>query len=307
MQEMILSVALLQLSAVANDTDAALIKGETFCRAAAAQGADIALFPEMWSIGYAFPEDSDAALSAWRARAITTEDGPFLRYRELARELEMAIAVTYLEATEGAPRNAVSLIDRHGKVALSYAKVHTCDFGDEALLAPGDAFRVATLDTAKGPVKVGAMICYDREFPESARVLMLGGAEIVLVPNACPWDHNRSRQLYTRAYENMIGIAMANYAAPDQDGHSMALDGMAYEVARAGDDGGPREMTLVEAGEAEGVYLAHFDLAALRAYRGRETWGDAFRKPWAYGAITETRVAPPFRRSESRREGGATS
>lgn len=302
MDEMILSVALLQLSSVANDTDAALTKGEEFCRAAAAQGVDIALFPEMWSIGYTFPQDpGGSSLAAWRNRALTMEDRPLLRYRVLARELEMGIAVTYLEATGGAPRNTVSLIDRHGEVALTYAKVHTCDFGDEALLAPGDAFRVATLDTAKGPVRIGAMICYDREFPESARVLMLGGAEIVLVPNACPWDHNRSRQLYTRAYENMIGIAMANYAAPDQNGHSTALDGMAYAEARAGDDGGPREMTLVEAGEAEGIYLAHFDLVALRAYRERETWGDAFRKPRTYGAITETRVDAPFRRSESRR------
>jgi len=44
----------------------------------------------------------------------------------------MAIAVTYLQKWEGSPRNAVSIIDCHGKIALEYAKVHTCDFGVEA-------------------------------------------------------------------------------------------------------------------------------------------------------------------------------
>ena len=44
---------------------------------------------------------------------------------------------------------------------------------------------MTTLDTAQDDVKIGAMICYDREFPESARILMLKGAEIILTPNAC--------------------------------------------------------------------------------------------------------------------------
>ena len=56
--------------------------------------------------------------------------------------------------------------------------MHTCDFGAERALTPGEDFRVAELDTACGRVKVGAMICYDREFPESARILMLRGAEL---------------------------------------------------------------------------------------------------------------------------------
>lgn len=56
------------------------------------------------------------------------------------------------------------------------------------------------LDTAGGIVKVGAMICYDREFPESARILMLKRAEIILVPNACPMDINRLSQLRAGRY-----------------------------------------------------------------------------------------------------------
>ncbi len=48
----------------------------------------------------------------------------------------------------------------------------------ERNLTPGEDFYVTDLDTARGPVRVGAMICYDREFPESARLLMLKGAEL---------------------------------------------------------------------------------------------------------------------------------
>lgn len=69
--------------------------------------------------------------------------------------------------------------------------MHTCDFDKEAALTPGDDFYVAALDTPHGPLNVGALICYDREFPESARLLMLKGAEVILTPNACELEINR--------------------------------------------------------------------------------------------------------------------
>jgi predicted amidohydrolase len=117
----------------------------------------------------------------------------------------MAIALTYLEHWNGAPRNTVALIDRHSETVLTYAKVHTCDFDKESALTPGSDFYVCELDTKQGKVKVGAMICFDREFPESARILMLKGAEITLIPNACDLEENRIAQLKARAFENMIG------------------------------------------------------------------------------------------------------
>ena len=137
----------------------------------------------------------------------------------------MAIGITILEQYPEGPRNTLLLLDRHGECVLSYAKVHTCDFGDECRLTPGEGFHTADLDTEAGAVRVGAMICYDREFPESARILMLMGAEIVLVPNACPMEINRLSQLRGRAYENMIGIATCNYpqGKPDCNGHSSAF------------------------------------------------------------------------------------
>ena len=99
-------------------------KGVEACRKAKVLGADIALFPEMWSNGYDIPEDAEAL-----QRAAVPADGEFVSgFGELAAELNMAIAITFLEKTEKRPRNAVSLFDRHGRRLYTYAKVHTCDF-----------------------------------------------------------------------------------------------------------------------------------------------------------------------------------
>lgn len=79
----------------------------------------------------------------------------------------------------------------------------------------------------------------------------------------------------------MVSLAMTNYAAPQANGHSIALDGIAF-----GPDEQSREIVLVEAGPEEGVYLGELDVAALRAYREREVWGNAFRRPGCYGYLT---------------------
>jgi predicted amidohydrolase len=199
------------------------------------------------------------------------------------------------------PRNSLSLIDRSGDIVMTYAKVHTCDFDVECALTPGDDFYVCELGTAQGRVKVGAMICYDREFPESARILMLKGAEILLVPNACEMEINRIPQLRARAYENMVGIALTNYAAPYENGHSIAFDGMAYTLNPDGGDGSSRDMLIIEAGEQEGVYLAPFDLHMLRTFREAETQGNSYRKPNRYHLLVSEDVQPPFVRVDGRR------
>lgn len=293
----VLKVALLQMNACGSDQAANQAKGEEFCRRAAAEGADIALFPEMWNIGYEPCPKDDAGRSRWQAQAIGP-DGEFVsHFEELAWELGMAIALTYLERWDGAPRNSVSLIDRRGEIAMTYAKVHTCDFSMEAACTPGEEFYVCELDTAQGPVKIGTMICYDREFPEAARVLMLKGAELILTPNSCELDEGRVGQFRARAFENMVGVAMTNYAAPAQNGRSCAFDAVSCEEV----DGPPRDTLLVEAGESEDVYAAEFDIDRMRAYRERETWGNAFRKPRAYGLLTSMEVHAPFERGSARR------
>lgn len=289
-----LNVALLQI-APTGSLAGNLEKGTAACIKAKEMGADIALFPEMWSNGYHIYE---RGVDEWVAEAIAA-DSPFIRaHSVLAKELGMAVGVTFLETCPTGPKNSLILFDCRGEKKLHYSKVHTCDFDVERNLTPGDDFYVTELETAKGPVKIGAMICYDREFPESARILMLKGAEIVLVPNACPMEINRLSQLRGRAYENMMGIATCNYpgSVPDCNGHSNAFDGVVYLPELSGS----RDTCILEADEKEGVFIASFDLDMIRTYRDSEVHGNAFRRPKKYGLLLDEEVKAPFIRKERR-------
>lgn len=289
-----LKIAFLQLlpEKTVNDN---MKKGITACKKAKEMGADIILFPEMWNCGYNIPED----ISELKAMAVSSE-GEFVRaFKNLAAELETAIAVTYLESSEPIPRNTVSLFDKSGSLVYKYSKVHTCDFGDESRLSAGDDFYTGTLSTANGDVTVGSMICYDREFPESARILMLKGAELILTPNACPMEINRLSQLRGRAFENMTAIATCNYPAgkPDCNGHSTLFDGVAYlpELPSS------RDTCVLDAGENEGIYIGELDLDMLRRYRETEVHGNAYRRPEKYSLLTSEEVKYPFVRSDKKR------
>ncbi len=291
----VLNIALLQLLPGKN-IDENINKGTAACRKAKAMGADIALFPEMWNVGYAIPED----INLLKSTAVA-ENSPYTRiFSDLAQELDMAIGITYLEEYSPLPRNTVTLFDRHGKKIYTYAKVHTCDFGDECRLYPGEDFYVEDLDTAKGAVKVGSMICYDREFPESARILMLKGAELILVPNACPMEINRISQLRGRAYENMLAIATCNYPAPHPDcnGGSSVFDGVVYVPGLPGS----RDTCILQAGREEGIFMASLDLDMLRDYRNREVHGNAYRRPDRYGILTDDEIKEPFVREKIKRD-----
>lgn len=290
----LLKIALLQIAPM-ESLEENKKKGMEACRKAKAMGADIALFPEMWSNGYRI---YDRPTEQWIKEAIPT-DGDFVQsFERLAGQLDMAIGITLLEQCESGPKNTLVLFDRHGKRVLTYAKVHTCDFDAERALTPGEDFYVTDLDTALGTVKTGVMICYDREFPEGARILMLKGAEIVLVPNACPMEINRLAQLRGRAYENMMGIATCNYpeTVPDCNGHSNAFDGVAY-LPELPDS---RDTCILEADGSEGIYLAVFDLDMLRKYRMEEVHGNAFRHPKKYGLLTAEEIKEPFIRESYR-------
>lgn len=294
-----LKIAILQISPCGGPEEN-LEKGISACREAKEKGADIALFPEMWSCGY---DIYDRPPEVWKRDAISAE-GDFVRaFGALARELEMAIGITFLEEFGNSqnpqnPRNTLVLFDRRGERRLAYSKVHTCDFGVERELSAGEDFYTATLDTSAGEVEVGAMICYDREFPESARILMLKGAELILVPNACPMEINRLSQLRGRAYENMTAIATCNYpeTVPDCNGNSSVFDGVAYLPELSGS----RDTCLLQAGGAEGVYIAELDLEMLRKYRETEVHGNAYRRPEKYGLLIDRDIKPPFIRPDRR-------
>ncbi len=290
----LLKIALLQI-APCGHAEENLKKGISCCKKAKDLGADIAVFPEMWSNGYNI---YNRAYEEWRNEAVPAHGEYVDTFGNLAKELDMAVCVTFLEEYKGAPRNSSVLFDRLGNRKITYAKVHTCDFDAERNLTPGEDFYVTSLDTGCGNVEVGVMICYDREFPESARILMLKGAELVLVPNACPMEINRLSQLRARAFENMLAVATCNYpdSVPDCNGGSSVFDGVAYLPGLEGS----RDMCILKADGKEGIYTAELDLQQLRIYREKEVHGNAYRHPKKYGLLTDTKIEEPFIRNNYR-------
>jgi N-carbamoylputrescine amidase len=172
---------------------------------------------------------------------------------------------------------------------MTYTKVHTCDFIELGLYTtPGDDFVAADLDTWHGPVKIGSMICYDREHPESARLNILNGAEVILTPNACNLYPMLLNQFQVRAFKNALLTAMANYAnsGPNSfNGHSCVF------VA----DG---EQKLL-AGEDEGVFVAEINLGKIREIREKTIYGNAFRRPHKYVLMTSPDVEKSFMRKNN--------
>lgn len=293
-------VALVQKKAFALDEDKNLHLAVAACEEAKRLGADAVLFPEMWSTAYAFPEKEDeTAVRDWYGHAVS-ENGEYLAtLRETARRLKLGICATCMSEGDPTPQNTAYLIGPDGSILLKYSKVHTCDFGPEGLLLPGDGFRVCDFPLPYGgSVRLGVMICYDREYPESARVLMLKGAEILLVPNACDMNPPRLAQLSTRAFENMVGVAMANYPG-ELHGNSCAYSPVVFSKSGVAVDN-----TIAMAGHTEEtICMAQFDLEELREYRSRECWGNTYRKPGAYSELLKGEICPPFCRAVQNRAG----
>lgn len=286
-----MKVALLQL-APTGDAEQNYQKSKTFVEQAADNNADVALLPENWNIGYSSPDDYTQGQEAWYSAVITQGDDQFRKYAQLAIDNEIAVALGYLEQDNGKFYDSMALIDRFGQTVLNYRKVHTVRKNWEIMIDAGTEFPVAELDTKAGAVTVGAMICFDREFPESARILMHKGAEIILVPNSCAMELNRLSQLRARAYENMVGIATTNYPSPKDNGKSSAYDGMRKR-------GEEYDSQIMLADENEGIFYADFDIEGLREYRSQEIWGDAYRKPWLYGELLDETKRDPFLRDNA--------
>jgi len=281
------TVALLQIAPFGNNQSENLAKGLHYCREAKARGADLAVFPELWNIGFNPSPTDSGGRQLWMNSAIDQWSAFFQSFVALARELDLNIAITYLEAHRPMPRNTVSVISRRGEVLLNYSKVFICDFGKGELLksnpnshdigcdvncCPGEVFDVCTVVGAQGTVKIGAMICADREFPEAAGQLMLTGAELIMVPNACIWDEIRTAGLKTRAFENLVGIAMVNYPEPVNNGNSQAYTCAAWRNAKSIDT------LIAKAGEREEILLATFDMDEIREFRSAESWRMDYRR-----------------------------
>ena len=254
-----------------------------YIKEAKKSGAGIVLFPECFLTAYCCPDiveellpleelENDSEFIGWCNSAVTEEEEHVLQIRKLAKELQIGVVITAFTKGEKYPQNTAFIIDRNGDIILKYSKVHTCDFDWERYLESGQEFKVCKFDG----VNIGVMICYDREYPESARELMLQGAEIIFNPNCCGGMEPRLKELSVRAMENMVGVAMANPPAPGM-GRSAAFNPMVWD-----ENGEVLDNTIIVAEEFfEGIVYAEFDIDVIRKYRENEDLGK-FRKPRAY-------------------------
>lgn len=239
--------------------------------------ADLLLLPECFMTGYALPIENEDAIS---------DDSELIDHLcSAAEKLHIGVVATAFTKGVEKPQNSAFVINKDGKIRMKYSKVHTCDFADEKCLESGNEFQVCDFHG----IKIGIMICYDREYPESARILMLKGAEIILMPNDCGSMEPRIQALSTRAYENMTGVVMANPNGKNA-GRSCAFSPICWDR-----DGNCVDNTIFLADEmTEGLYYASFDMERLRAYRECEMMGNTFRKVKAYKELLEAGVAYPF-------------
>lgn len=272
---MIFRVAVLQMRSVSREYESNIKTIIKFMAEAKQEGADILLLPECFITGYDLTIDNDSAMT----------EGDLSPLCEQAGKLGIGLVVTALSKGVRHPQNPAFVIGKDGKILMKYAKVHTCEFADEKVLEPGTEFKVCDFDG----VKIGIMICYDREYPESARILMLKGAEMILVPNDCGSMHPRLQVLSTRAYENMCGVAMANPNG-ENAGNSCAYSPICWDG-----NGECVDNTLFIAdADAEGLFYADFDMDKICAYREREMMGNIFRKVNAYSEMLNDKIQYPF-------------
>ncbi len=274
---MFLKVAVLQKRSSIGELSKNINSIISYMESSAERNADILLLPECFITGYDLPIENKNAL-ADNSEEIRT-------LCSAAKKLQIGVVATAFTKGRVKPQNSAFVIDKAGKVLMKYSKVHTCDFADEKCLESGNEFKVCDFHG----IKIGVMICYDREYPESARVLMLKGAEIILVPNDCGAMRPRVQALSTRAYENMIGIVMANPNGANK-GNSCAFSPICWDK-----NGNCVDNTIFVADEmTEGLHYAVFDMEQLRFYRESEMMGNTFRKVKAYGDLLSERIEAPF-------------
>jgi predicted amidohydrolase len=223
------------------------------CASAVAQGVEVLVTPEMFMSGYAITRPEVVRLA---------EDagGPTeAAVAEIARRHGLAIVYGYPErAPGGAAYNAATMIGPDGVVRGRHRKVHL--FGDVdrgQFVANPD--RPATFDF--DGTRVGMLICYDVEFPESVRHLTVNGATAVLVPtaNMIGCEVVQDILVRARAYENNCGLVYANYCGADDgfeyNGLSMICGPRGEVLARAGVRG--EELVIADLpGKSTGTYLA---------------------------------------------------
>lgn len=260
-------IGLVQFAGLPGEKDVNIATATRLIREAATAGAQIVMTPEVALTGFVGGE-------AERAMAEPIPGPGTVHFAALARELDVYILLGLSELRDGHLYNAMATIDRHGEIMGVMRKVHINRHELPGGWRNGSDFPVWHFETPTGAFTGGIMICYDREHPESARLLMLQGADVIFNPLACPCptDDIHRCLLRTRAFENAVYLCMANHAAPRENGHSMVIDFHGTIVQ--------------EAAEGEAVIIRELNLDALREYRKDALYGKHHRRPALYGPLT---------------------
>jgi N-carbamoylputrescine amidase len=277
-----LTVAALQLAFTDNMQDN-IAAVSALVREGAAKGAKLILPPELFE-GHYFCRTQD---EAHFARALPVEEHPAVTAMQaLAAELEVYIPTSFFEAEGHHHYNSLAMIDDAGAVMGVYRKSHIPDgpgYSEKFYFRPGNT-GFKTFKTAYGTI--GPAVCWDQWYPETARALMLAGAEVLLFPTAIgtePHDPDLDtsrmwrRAMIGHAVSNVAPVVAANRIGTEGDqrfyGHSFICD--------------ERGDMLAEFGATEtGVLVAELDLAQARKHRA------AFgffrdRRPDLYGRLSE--------------------
>ncbi len=268
------------------DREHTIATAEQLVRDAAARGAQVILLQELFAAPY-FCKDQDG--SHFALAEAREGNALIAHFSALARELEVVLPVSFFERAGRAFFNSLAMLDADGTVLDLYRKSHipnSVGYQEKFFFSPGDTgFKVWKTAYAT----LGAAICWDQWFPETARCLALQGAELLLYPTAIgsepafpqldSKDHWQ-RVMQGHAAANLTPVIASNRIG-EEVGSSCTVNfyGSSFICDHTG-------AIVAEANRTEqAVVVANFDLDAIA--RERENWG-VFRdrRPDLYGALS---------------------
>ncbi|GEB78192.1 N-carbamoylputrescine amidase [Sporolactobacillus inulinus] len=261
-------------------------KAEAMVRQAAAKGAQIILLQELFETPYFCQKEK----TEYYALAKSLEDSQAVaHFTKIARELGVVLPLSFYERKNNALYNALVMIDADGSVLGTYRKSHIPDgpgYEEKFYFNPGDTgFKVWSTKFGK----IGAGICWDQWFPESARCMALMGAELLFYPTAIgsePYDASIDSKehwqacMLGHAASNLIPVIASNRVGTEADGDSQITFYGSSFIA------GPQGNKLCEADRtSETTLVAEFDLDKLQEMRFE--WGIfRDRRPDLYQILT---------------------
>jgi N-carbamoylputrescine amidase len=268
------------------DARANVDKAKALVREAAGKGANVVLIQELFETPY-FCQDQ---LVDHFKLAAPAEGNPLIaEMSELAKELGVVLPVSFFERAGRAHFNSLAMVDADGRVLGVYRKSHIPDgpgYQEKYYFTPGDTgFKV--WHTKFGAM--GAGICWDQWFPESARAMALMGAEVLFYPTAIgsepppappidSRDHWR-RTMQGHAAANMVPLVASNRIGVEKgQAGEMTFYGSSFIADPTGGIVAELDRTR------EGIATAKFDLDEIA--QARMSWGlFRDRRPELYGAI----------------------